>query len=377
MASTPPAMVLDRPSIAAEAQDSSAPPPPQQQQQMAVSQSDAEMAPAAGQEAAAPAVGAAGGALDGPTTSAVAPSQQQQQQQQQQQPLPPLPLHFETSPPQPPSPPPLQPQHHHQQQQLPPWLPAAPAPGGGVVIAPAPTAPAAAAAPATGAAAAAGDADADIQLSPEQAAVADAVLIDRASVFFTGRAGTGKSTLLRHIIAALRARHGGSFHERVAVTAPTGLAATHVKGVRACTVCARVHAPWMHALWEEEREIGGKTRTNRGCRRRGRRCWKGDLTLTPPLDFRIAQNDIRAGTTLHRAMNIKIINRYKDFGTMWEPESRKRLRRLEVRERGRGWWHCGAVGSCQPRAKALFTRTTPNTATPPPLARLFATQHAT
>lgn len=45
-----------------------------------------------------------------------------------------------------------------------------------------------------------------------------------------GSAGTGKSFLLNHIINGLRAKFGESFHTRVAITASTGIAATHIGG---------------------------------------------------------------------------------------------------------------------------------------------------
>ena len=47
------------------------------------------------------------------------------------------------------------------------------------------------------------------------------------NTFLTGAAGTGKSFLLRHVIQQLERRHPGG----VAVTAPTGIAASHVQGV--------------------------------------------------------------------------------------------------------------------------------------------------
>eukprot|EP00531_Pseudo-nitzschia_arenysensis_P015455 CAMPEP_0116147400 /NCGR_PEP_ID=MMETSP0329-20121206/17734_1 /TAXON_ID=697910 /ORGANISM="Pseudo-nitzschia arenysensis, Strain B593" /LENGTH=352 /DNA_ID=CAMNT_0003643325 /DNA_START=196 /DNA_END=1250 /DNA_ORIENTATION=+ len=47
------------------------------------------------------------------------------------------------------------------------------------------------------------------------------------NIFLTGGAGVGKSFLLKHIIAGLKARHG----DQVAVTATTGIAASHISGV--------------------------------------------------------------------------------------------------------------------------------------------------
>jgi sigma54-dependent transcription regulator len=65
-------------------------------------------------------------------------------------------------------------------------------------------------------------------LSSEQQQVFDAVCTKSSNIFFTGRAGTGKSFLLRAIIQNLRARHG---LDKVAVTASTGLAAYNIGGV--------------------------------------------------------------------------------------------------------------------------------------------------
>lgn len=71
---------------------------------------------------------------------------------------------------------------------------------------------------------------AKVLLSDEQRKVLDLVLDGGKSVFFTGSAGTGKSVLMREIIAVL----GKKFQhtpDRVAVTASTGLAACNVGGV--------------------------------------------------------------------------------------------------------------------------------------------------
>lgn len=51
------------------------------------------------------------------------------------------------------------------------------------------------------------------------------------NVFFTGPAGTGKSFLLTTIIQELRDKYGDMFPNKVAVTALTGIAATHINGI--------------------------------------------------------------------------------------------------------------------------------------------------
>ncbi|QIW94939.1 hypothetical protein AMS68_000457 [Peltaster fructicola] len=71
---------------------------------------------------------------------------------------------------------------------------------------------------------------AKVFLSEEQQHVLDLVVEARESVFFTGSAGTGKSVLMREIIAALRKKYAKE-PDRIAVTASTGLAACNVGGV--------------------------------------------------------------------------------------------------------------------------------------------------
>lgn len=67
-------------------------------------------------------------------------------------------------------------------------------------------------------------------LSDEQQHVLELVIEKKKSVFFTGSAGTGKSVLMREIIASLRNKYKKE-PDRVAVTASTGLAACNVGGV--------------------------------------------------------------------------------------------------------------------------------------------------
>lgn len=63
-------------------------------------------------------------------------------------------------------------------------------------------------------------------LSTEQRAVLEAVVNSRDNVFFTGSAGTGKSVVLREIVARLRA----TYRENVGITASTGMAACNISG---------------------------------------------------------------------------------------------------------------------------------------------------
>ncbi|TQL46595.1 PIF1-like helicase [Homoserinimonas aerilata] len=62
----------------------------------------------------------------------------------------------------------------------------------------------------------------DITLSAEQAAVFEAIETTRENIFVTGRAGTGKSTLLNHL--------SWNTSKQVVICAPTGVAALNVGG---------------------------------------------------------------------------------------------------------------------------------------------------
>lgn len=74
------------------------------------------------------------------------------------------------------------------------------------------------------------DTSGKIFLSSEQSNVLELVTQQKKSVFFTGSAGTGKSVLMRAIIAELRKVYRRE-PDRVAVTASTGLAACNIGGV--------------------------------------------------------------------------------------------------------------------------------------------------
>ncbi|GHJ87381.1 hypothetical protein NliqN6_3783 [Naganishia liquefaciens] len=67
-------------------------------------------------------------------------------------------------------------------------------------------------------------------LSTEQQQVLSMVLEKGKNIFFTGSAGTGKSVLLREIIAALRKKYAGK-EDSIAVTASTGMAACNIGGM--------------------------------------------------------------------------------------------------------------------------------------------------
>lgn len=62
----------------------------------------------------------------------------------------------------------------------------------------------------------------ELQLSPEQQAVFDAIETTQQNLFITGRAGTGKSTLLNHL--------SENTSKQIVICAPTGVAALNVGG---------------------------------------------------------------------------------------------------------------------------------------------------
>ena len=78
------------------------------------------------------------------------------------------------------------------------------------------------------------------------------------SFFITGKAGTGKTTLLREAVDALR-----SLHKKVAVTASTGVAANNAGGVTLHSLLKIPLSPYvpkvknkeLYSLKEEERRV--------------------------------------------------------------------------------------------------------------------------
>ncbi|KAL7327386.1 DNA helicase [Mucor circinelloides] len=97
-------------------------------------------------------------------------------------------------------------------------------------------------------------------LSAEQKRVFDMVVHEHKSIFFTGSAGTGKSVLLRAIIAKLRSTYGSA----LAVTASTGIAACNING---CTL----HSFGGIGLGTEKvEELAAKVEFNRKARDRWR-----------------------------------------------------------------------------------------------------------
>ena len=56
---------------------------------------------------------------------------------------------------------------------------------------------------------------------------------ERKNIFFTGAAGTGKSFTIHQLVTLFKSiyRTSQEFSERVCLTAPTGIAATHINGV--------------------------------------------------------------------------------------------------------------------------------------------------
>jgi len=66
----------------------------------------------------------------------------------------------------------------------------------------------------------------DTELSEEQNAVIEAVIVSRKNTFYTGSAGTGKSVVLRKLVKKLQHVYG----DKVGITASTGMAACNING---------------------------------------------------------------------------------------------------------------------------------------------------
>ena len=69
-----------------------------------------------------------------------------------------------------------------------------------------------------------------VQLDPDQRRVVDLACRQGRSVFYTGPGGVGKSHVTGVIVSFLRAVYLNGFAKAVAITAPTGIAATHIGG---------------------------------------------------------------------------------------------------------------------------------------------------
>ena len=93
-----------------------------------------------------------------------------------------------------------------------------------------------------------------------QRSVLELVLEDKKNVFYTGSAGTGKSFTTRLIIEAFRKQHGEKFNRRVAVVAPTGIAAANVGGTtihRAAGVGVPGQLRDFGRIWEKRVDVPG------------------------------------------------------------------------------------------------------------------------
>lgn len=67
-------------------------------------------------------------------------------------------------------------------------------------------------------------------LDPDQRRACDCVVVQGKNTFVTGSGGNGKSHVTRTIQDFFAAHYGDAYSQRVAVCAPTGIAATHVNG---------------------------------------------------------------------------------------------------------------------------------------------------
>ena len=93
-----------------------------------------------------------------------------------------------------------------------------------------------------------------------QRSVLRLVLKEKKNVFYTGSAGTGKSFTTRLIIEAFRKQYGDKFNRRVAVVAPTGIAAANVGGTtihRAAGVGVPGQLRDFGRIWEKRVDVPG------------------------------------------------------------------------------------------------------------------------
>ena len=94
--------------------------------------------------------------------------------------------------------------------------------------------------------------DAELTLMPEQQRVIDKVMSGE-NVFFTGSAGTGKSTIMRHLIRVLKSKG-----KKVDIIAPTGRAALAVGGTTDFIYAGWIPDSFRRPIEELESQANGK-----------------------------------------------------------------------------------------------------------------------
>ncbi|TIA30858.1 hypothetical protein D6C78_09310 [Aureobasidium pullulans] len=155
-------------------------------------------------------------------------------------------------------------------------------------------------------------------LSDEQQHVLDLISEKKKAVFFTGAAGTGKSVLLREIIATLRKKYLRE-PDRVAVTASTGLAACNIGGVT-------LHSFAGIGLGKEDvPELVKKIKRNQKAKHR----WMRTKVLDPVFanmlnemrEGRMSAESIKAFHTLNRPLSEDAIDATELFPTRNEVEN--------------------------------------------------------
>ena len=67
-------------------------------------------------------------------------------------------------------------------------------------------------------------------LDPDQRRACDCIVVQSKNTFVTGSGGNGKSHVTRTILDFFEKHYGDQYSQKVAVCAPTGIAATHVNG---------------------------------------------------------------------------------------------------------------------------------------------------
>jgi len=93
-------------------------------------------------------------------------------------------------------------------------------------------------------------------LDPDQRRVVDLACREGKSVFYTGPGGVGKSHVTSVIVSFLRAVYLTGFAKAVAITAPTGIAATHIGGTTIHSAMG-VGVPHLHEDFASRMSGGG------------------------------------------------------------------------------------------------------------------------
>lgn len=168
----------------------------------------------------------------------------------------------------------------------------------------------------------------------------------------------GKSFLLSHIVGELRREFGLLFGTRVAVTAATGIAATHISGAPGRARrrgASQLMTPGPRCGEQEHAcqlsAYGCSCSVNSSFRHLVclRHVAAAPPTQPPNVETQTARSHLtrpraprRAGQTLHSAVGCGVVNSYRDWGRVFERKNAQRLRALDVSARAPAARRCCA-----------------------------------